>query len=65
MKNEEKEKQQQKAEVLVVVSEETPNPLADNVDFMRALHDFQYGEGETSDRGFEQMKVSLKEPPKK
>lgn len=54
-----------KTEVLVVVSENTPNPLANNVDFMRALHDFQYGEGETSDRGFEQMGASLKKPLKK
>ncbi|MEK7078339.1 MAG: hypothetical protein AAB911_02110 [Patescibacteria group bacterium] len=49
-----------KGEAIIVSSKKGLEP-----DFFKALMAFQYGEGEESDAGFEEMKRQAQIPPKK
>lgn len=62
MARKKKQKTRRGAEILVAGP---GHNLARDADFMQALHDFQYGTGETSARGFELMKQRVLNPQSK
>ena len=51
-------KEEPAGEILAVIG----HNLADNQRFMEGLLAFQYGEGDQSDKGFEQMKTATEKP---
>lgn len=55
-KRSKKKKKTEKRVSVVVIPNKPEAPLSHDADFMKALHDFQYGESsEVSDSGFKRM----------